>query len=96
MKAEKATLNFGETLTPQVDLKALYLIDFSRLESVNDLILIISSMGISFSPTHPHWNLVSKFANLDNPIYPNKMPHEQDFHPAEKKDIKLPKLKSIK
>jgi len=56
MKAEKATLNFGETLKPNVDPKAVYLIDFSKLESVNDLILIIGSMGISFSPTHPHWD----------------------------------------
>jgi len=88
---EKATLNFGETLKPNVDPKAVYLIDFSKLESVNDLILIIGSMGISFSPTHPHWNLVSKFANLDNPIYPNQgIPLEKP------EDVKLPKLKPIK
>lgn len=93
---EKATLNFGEILTPKVDPNAVYLIDFSRLESVNDLILIIGSMGISFSPTHPHWYLVSKFANLNNPIYPNQMPHEQEFHPSEKKELTLPKLKPIK
>lgn len=89
MKTEKATLNFGET--PAVDPKAVYLIDFSKLESVNDLILIIGSMGISFSPTHPHWNLVSKFANLDNPIYPN-----QGIPLQKAEDVKLPKLKSIK
>jgi hypothetical protein len=86
---QKATLNFGET--PAVDPKAVYLIDFSKLESVNDLILIISSMGISFSPAHPHWELVSKFANLNNPIYPNQgIPLEKP------EDIKLPKLKPIK
>jgi hypothetical protein len=48
-------------------------------------------MGISFSPTHPHWNLVSKFANLDNPIYPN-----QGIPLQKAEDVKLPKLKSIK
>ena len=86
---EKATLEFGGK--PNVDPKAVYLIDFSKLESVNDLILMIGSMGISFSPTHPHWDLVSKFANLDNPIYPNQ------GIPLEKaENVKLPKLKPIK
>ncbi len=89
MKVEKATLNFGEK--PGVDPKAVYLIDFSKLESVNDLILILGAMGISFSPTHPHWELVSKFANLDNPIYPN-----QGIPLAKPEEIKLPKLKPIK
>jgi hypothetical protein len=85
---EKATLNFNPT--PAVDPNAVYLIDFSRLESVNDLILIISSMGISFSPNHPHWELVKKFANLENPIYANQnIPLQK---PAE---IKLPKLKKV-
>ena len=86
---EKATLDFGGK--PNVDPKAVYLIDFSKLESVNDLILIIGSMGISFSPTHPHWGVISKFANLDNPIYPN-----QGIPLQKPEDIKLPKLKPIK
>ena len=86
---EKATLNFGET--PNVDPKAVYLIDFSKLESVNDLILIMGSMGISFSPTHPHWEVISRFANLNNPIYPN-----QGIPLQKPEDIKLPKLKPIK
>lgn len=76
--------------TPQVDPKAVYLIDFSKLESVNDLILIIGSMGISFSPSHPHWELVKKFANLDNPIYPN-----QQIQPQKPAEMKLPKLKKV-
>jgi hypothetical protein len=75
---------------PQVDPKAVYLIDFTKLESVNDLILIIGSMGISFSPQHPHWELVKKFANLDNPIYPN-----QGIPLQKPEEMKLPKLKKI-
>ena len=89
MKVEKATLNFGEA--PKVDPNAVYLIDFSKLESVNDLVIILGAMGISFSPTHPHWGLVSKFANLDNPIYPN-----QGIPLQKPEDVKLPKLKPIK
>lgn len=89
MKVEKATLNFGEA--PKIDEKAVYLIDFSKLESVNDLVIILGAMGISFSPTHPHWDLVSKFANLDNPIYPN-----QGIPLQKPEEVKLPKLKPIK
>ena len=83
----KFTLEGAE---PQVDPKAVYLIDFSRLESVNDLVLILGAMGISFSPAHPHWEMVKKFANLENPIYPN-----QGIPLAKPDEIKLPKLKKI-
>lgn len=73
---------------PKADPKAVYLIDFTKLESVNDLILILAAMGISFSPAHPNWTMIEKFANLDNPIYPNQ-PIPQG------KNLELPKLKKI-
>jgi hypothetical protein len=47
-------------------------------------------MGISFSPSHPHWEVISKFANLANPIYPN-----QGIPLQKPEDIKLPKLKKL-
>jgi hypothetical protein len=74
----------------EVDPKAVYLIDFSKLESVNDLVLIMSALGISFSPTHPHFELIKRFANLDNPIYPN-----QGIPLQKPEDVKLPKLKKL-
>jgi hypothetical protein len=91
MKTEKATLDFGVPPKQEVDTNAVYIIDFSKLESVNDLVIILGAMGISFSPTHPHWELVKKFANLDNPIYPN-----QGIPLQKKEEMKLPKLKPIK
>jgi len=87
MSETKFTLAGSE---PEVDPKAVYLIDFSRLESVNDLILIISALGVSFSPNHPHWELIKKFANLENPIYPN-----QQIQPQKPAEMKLPKLKRV-
>lgn len=83
----KFTLEGAE---PKIDPNAVYLMDFSKLESVNDLILILGSMGISFSPHHPHWESVKKFANLENPIYPN-----QQIQPQKPAEIKLPKLKRV-
>lgn len=79
-----------EGVEKPVDQNAVYLMDFSKLESVNDLIIILGAMGISFSPLHPHWELVKKFANLENPIYPN-----QQIQPQKPAEIKLPKLKRV-
>jgi hypothetical protein len=93
-KLEKGTIDgLG---TKPVDPTALYLVDFSKLNSVNDLVVILSAMGISFAGTHPHFGVVKPFLNLDNPIHMDKMPQEQEFHPAEKKEISLPKLKPVK
>lgn len=86
MEEVKITLAGTET---KADPKAVYLIDFSRLESVNDLVLILAAMGISFSPAHPNWSMIEKFANLDNPIYPNQgIPQP--------KNLNMPKLKTLK
>jgi len=90
MKVEKAGLEFGSTPTQQVDENALYLIDFTKITSVNDLVLILASVGFSFSPRHPHFNNIKPFLALDNPI-----PSQQPIAPKEE-EIKLPKLKKIK
>jgi hypothetical protein len=71
----------------KLDKNAVYLIDFSKLETVNDLVVILASMGISFSPHHPNWEVVKKFVNLDNPVKVNQ---------PEKKEMNLPKLKTLK
>lgn len=85
-KVEKGTLD-GR---PPIDPNSLYLVDFSKIQSVNDLVLILASMGISFSASHPHFEQVKQFLNLDNPIQINQE------RPAEPKEINLPKLKPVK
>lgn len=91
MKVEKATLDFGTTPQQQVDENALYLIDFTKITSVNDLILILASVGFSFSARHPHFEQIKQFLALDNPI-----PMNQPAPQPEAKEIKLPKLKPLK
>lgn len=90
MKVEKATLDFGTA--PKVDPNSLYLVDFSKITSVNDLVLIFAAMGISFSTHHPQFEAVKGFLNLDNPIPINQVGQPQ----PQPKDIKLPKLKPVK
>jgi hypothetical protein len=60
-----------------------YLVDFSKLTSVNDLILILSAMGISFPGNHPFINEVKPFLNLDNP-FPLEQPKQPQFIPLKK------------
>lgn len=76
-----------------VNPNAIYLVDFSKMNSVNDLVLILSAMGISFSGSHPHFDVVKPFLSMDNPI---ELPQQQKQPPAEMKEIKLPKLKPVK
>lgn len=83
---QKGTLD----LEPKIDPTALYVVDFSRLESVNDLVVILSAMGISFPANHPNFEHVKRFLLLENPIHLNQE------RPAEPKEINLPKLKPIK
>ena len=71
----------------QIDENAVYLVDFSKITSVNDLVLIFAALGLSFSPKHPHFSVIRPFLNLDNPV-PVGQPTLDS-----KKELKLPKLK---
>lgn len=86
-KVVKGTLD-GQ---PPIDDNSLYLVDFSKISSVNDLVLILASMGISFSTQHPHFEQVKPFLNLENPIS-----FEKPIVQPEAKELSLPKLKPIK
>ena len=89
MKVEKAGLEFGVKPELKLDENALYLIDFTKITSVNDLVLILASIGFSFSPRHPHFDNIKPFLALDNPI-PSNMPAA-----PKAEEIKLPKLKKL-
>lgn len=88
MKVEKA--NLDGTQVENIDMNSLYLVDFSKCESVNDLMTILSVVGFQFSPSHPGFPYIKKFLALDKPI-PMQQPQQQK--PV---DLKLPKLKQIK
>lgn len=76
-----------QTEQPSIDPNAVYMVDWSRMTSVNDMVLVLASMAIGFPGNHPNIEALKPFLNLDNPIQ-KEMPV--------KKDISLPKLKSIK
>ena len=69
----------------------LYLIDFTKLNSVNDLVLILSAMSIAFPGDHPHIEMLRQFLNTDNPMdIPNRVA------PPQSAEFNLPKLKKVK
>jgi hypothetical protein len=55
---------------PSVEIKKdhAYMVDFSKLTSVNDLMLVLSGMGISFPGNHPFIEQIKPFLNLENPF----------------------------
>ena len=70
--------------TTNVELKEnnMYLVDFSRLQSVNDLVLILAAMSIAFPWNHPHIEKIKAFLNTDNPV---EIPQQQkEFIPLKK------------
>lgn len=86
---QETTISLAGT-EKQVDPNAAYLIDFSKLTSVNDLVLILSCMGFTFVGSHPYIDQIKQFLNLDNPIYPGgQMPAPKNG------EMKLPKLKKV-
>jgi hypothetical protein len=77
-------------LDRNIDKDALYFIDWSKLSDINDLILIIASLGISMSPLHPAWSDIEHLMDLDRPVKPGQ-PNQPEM-----KKVELPKLKRIK
>ena len=84
----KATLDLSNS---EINPNKLYMIDFSKLNSVNDLVLILAAMSIAFPGDHPHINALKPFLNTNNPMdIPGR-----EVQPVQK-DLKLPKLKPVK
>lgn len=63
----KASLD-GKGTHTKLDPSMGYMVDFSRLQSVNDLMVVISAMGISFPGNHPLIEHLKPFLSLDNPF----------------------------
>lgn len=85
MKVVKANLDG----TTNIDENSVYLIDFTKVSSVQELILLLASVGFSFSPRHPQFENIKHLLALDNPI-----PINQPQQPKQE-EMKLPKLKKL-
>ena len=70
----KASLD-GTSSKEKLDPKMGYMVNFSSLQSVNDLMVVISAMGISFPGNHPLIEHLKPFLNLESP-FPLEQPKE--------------------
>ena len=86
--SEQTTITLEGTA---VNKDALYLVDFAKMNGVEDLVLVFASMGLSFSGHHPHFETIKHLLDLSNPIKTNQPMPEQ----PKAEDLKLPKLKSL-
>lgn len=87
---ETTTISLQQSQT-EINPNKLYMIDFSKLNSVNDLVLILAAMSIAFPGDHPHINQLKPFLNTEKPL---DIPGREEM-PVQK-DLNLPKLKAIK
>jgi hypothetical protein len=78
----------------EIDSNSVYIVDFTKLNSVNDLVLILSGLGIGFPGNHPLIDSLKPFLNLDNPIPQEGLQKAQQPRP-EPKDLELPKIKKV-
>ena len=89
MDTIKATLDG----TPVIQQDAVYLVDFSKMQRVEDLIIVLQAVGFSFSPQHPQFNNIQHLLDLDKPI---QIGNPNAVKEAQEKKLELPKLKVIK
>jgi hypothetical protein len=54
--------------TNEVDPTKAYVVDFSKLQKPEDLVLVLSGLGITFPGNHPIIPHIKQFLNLQNPI----------------------------
>jgi hypothetical protein len=53
-----------------LDPNAFYLIDFDKVETVDDLKRLFAAIGFNFVGNHPRIALVADLLDRNNPIYP--------------------------
>lgn len=86
---ENSNISLAEDANGEVVKEGLYLVDFNKLTKVEDLVLIFAAIGLSFHSSHPYFEMIKPFLDLENPI---QSPQVQQ---PKAKDINLPKLKKL-
>ena len=48
--------------------ETFYYINFAKLSNVNDLVLVLASMGFGISDKNPNFDSIKDFLDLDKPV----------------------------
>lgn len=92
MEETKFTLGGSMQGEIKVDPNSLYMVDFEKVRTPQDLITIFACIGFTFSGTHPHIDMLTQYLDLSRPI---PVPEQQQQQPK-KASLELPKLKPVK
>lgn len=89
MSETKITLGASMQGEIKADKDSLYMVDFEKVKTPQDLITIFACIGFTFSGTHPHIEMLLPYLDLSRPI---PVPQQQ----PQKQSLDLPKLKPVK
>ena len=79
MKTEQAKFAvLGGADQAALDPNAFYLIDFDKVQSMDELKRLLAAIGFNFVGNHPRIALVADLLDRDNPIYPPQPPQNED------------------
>jgi hypothetical protein len=77
MKTEQAKFAvLGGANQAALDSNAFYLIDFDKVQTVDDIKRILGAIGFNFVGNHPRIHLVADLLDRNNPIYPPQSKNE--------------------
>jgi len=79
----KSSLN-GEAPKIELQENKAYVVDFSKLNSVQDLMIVLSGLGITFPWDHPLIEHLKPFLNTETPIDMIPQPKKAEFIPLSK------------
>ena len=79
MKTEQAKFAvLGGADQAALDPNAFYLIDFDKIQSMDELKRLLAAIGFNFVGNHPRIALVADLLDRDNPIYPPQPSQDED------------------
>ena len=71
MKTEQAKFAvLGGANQAALDPNAFYLIDFDKVETLDEMKRLFAAIGFNFVGSHPRIHLVADLLDRNNPIYP--------------------------
>ena len=89
MEQTKITLGASMQGEIKADKESLYMVDFEKVKTPQDLITIFACIGFTFSGNHPHIEMLLPYSDLSRPI---PVPQQQ----PKAASLDLPKIKNVK
>ena len=68
MELQSATGSMDFQIKKDENVETFYYVNFSKLTNVNDLMLVLASMGFGISDKNPGYENIKQFLDLDKPV----------------------------